>query len=237
VVHVRGLSVDGLVGLSAVTQASRVLGLSDELVRHALAYFESATPRPAGVLRLDIDATEDQRQRNVEGLRNEARAHGILVVRGDTEYISIGDKLDDAQFVEQRRLATQEVCRVFRVPSHMLNAGSGGDSLTYSTTEQLSLDFVKFSMTPWLRRIELAISNDRDLALAQQYVRFELDGLLRSDAKTRAEIYHLGLDPISGWMSREEVRRLEDLPPETGRRTALDAINAMTEQVVTTNGN
>jgi HK97 family phage portal protein len=96
VVHVKGRSVDGLIGLSAVSQAARVLGLSDELVKHALAYFESATPRPAGVLRLDAEATEDQRGRQIEGLKNEAKQHGILVVRGDTEYIAIGDKLDDA---------------------------------------------------------------------------------------------------------------------------------------------
>jgi HK97 family phage portal protein len=239
VVHVKGLSVNGLIGLSAVTQAARVLGLSDELVKHALAYFESATPRPAGVLRLDIDATEDQRQRQIEGLKNEAKAHGILVVRGDTEYISIGDKLDDAEFTAQRRLAAQEVARVFRIPSHFLNAGTGGDSLTYSTAESMSIDFVKYTLQPWLRRIELAITNDRDLTFAQTFVKFEIDSLLRADARTRAEVYHLALDPLQGWLTRSEVRRLEDLPPEPGRRTALDAIDAMTKgnQEVPVNGN
>jgi HK97 family phage portal protein len=219
-VHIRGLSVDGLNGLSAVSQASRVLGLSDELVRHALSYFEvrdraGGVPRPAGVLRVS-DMSEVGRERLAERLRNESRPHGIMLIEGeDVGYTPIASKLDDAQFVEQRRLAAQEVCRVFRIPSHMLNAGSGGDSLTYSTVEQQSLDFVKYSLSPWLRRIELAVSNDRDLAFQRQYIKFEVDGLLRADAKTRAEVYQLALDPISGWLTREEVRRLEDLEPES----------------------
>jgi phage portal protein BeeE len=108
----------------------------------------------------------------------------------------------------------------------MLNAGSGGDSLTYSTTEQMSLDFVKYSLTPWLRRIELAISGDTDLTSERQFVRFEVDGLLRADAKTRAEIYQLAADPVTGWMSREEIRRLEDLDPEDApAATAAPATN------------
>jgi HK97 family phage portal protein len=237
VVHIKGLSVDGLTGLSAVSQAARVLGLSDELIRHAVAYFESATPRPAGVLRLDAEATEDQRGRHIEGLKNEAKAHGILVVRGDTEYISIGDRLDDAQFVEQRRLAAQEIARVFRIPPHMLGAPSA-DSMTYSNVEQESIEFVRYSLTPWLRRIELAISNDRDLAFAQQFVKFEVDGLLRADAKTRSEVYSAALDPVSGWLTRAEVRRLEDLEPEPGPPPITVALNAMTPPVgVNGNGN
>ena len=113
-------------------------------------------------------------------------------------YENVAHRMDDSQFVEQRRLACQEICRVFRVPSHMLNAGSGGDSLTYSTVEQQSLDFVRYSLTPWLRRIEVAISNDRDLAFQQQFARFEIDALLRPDSAGRAAFYTAALDPITG---------------------------------------
>jgi HK97 family phage portal protein len=245
VIHVKGLSVDGLTGLSAVTQAARVLGLSDELVKHALSYFDTGaqggTARPAGILRMGPDASFSDADRTKEKLKAESRPHGVLVVQGDAEYHAIAERLDDSQFVEQRRLAAQEVCRVFRIPGHMLNAGSGGDSLTYSTTEQLSLDFVKYSLAPWLRRIELAISNDPDLAFQRQYVRFELDGLLRADAKTRAEIYGLALDPVTGWMTREEVRRLEDLDPEPEPSPAAVIATAITAATTPTgaasNGN
>jgi phage portal protein BeeE len=83
-----------------------------------------------------------------------------------------------------------------------------------------------------LRRIELAISNDGDLAFQRQYVRFETDGLLRSDAKTRAEVYETALDPLQGWMTRDEVRRLEDLEPEPA---GADPIQVAIAQM--TNGN
>jgi HK97 family phage portal protein len=157
-------------------------------------------------------------------------------MQGDAEYFPVAQRMDDSQFVEQRRLAAQEIARVFRIPPHMLGAPSG-DSLTYSTVEQQSLDFARFSMAPWLRRIELAISNDRDLAFERQYVKFELDGLLRADAKTRAEVYTAALDPLTGWMTRAEVRRLEDLPPEPqGAPQVAQLLNAMQGEAAT-NGN
>ena len=169
VVHIKGLSTDGLVGLSAVTQAARVLGLSDELVKNALAYFEADLPHPAGVLSLGPDATFSQSERTKETIRSEARPHGVMIVRGEASYEQIGSKLDDAQFVEQRRLAAQEVARVFRIPPHMLGAPSA-DSMTYSNVEQESIEFVRYSLTPWLRRIELAISGDTDLTSERQFV-------------------------------------------------------------------
>jgi HK97 family phage portal protein len=225
VVHVKGLSVDGLVGLSAVSQASRVLGLSDELVKHALSFFQSGAPRPAGVLRLAPDAHSNDQARWREKLKAEGRPHGLLVIEGDADYQQITAPLDDSQFVEQRRLAAQEIARVFRIPPHMLGAPSA-DSMTYSNVEQESIEFVRYSLTPWLRRIELALSNDSDLASQRQYVKFETDGLLRADANTRSEVYARALDPVKGWMSREEVRCLEDLPPEPSPSVSVEQMLA-----------
>jgi HK97 family phage portal protein len=217
VTWIKAMSLDGMSGTSPVVNASRVLALSDELVRHALSYFQvsdaGGVPRPAGVLKVNPGMGETGRQRELEGLRAESRAHGILVASGEIDFIDIAGDLDSAQFVEQRRLVATEIARCFRIPPNMIGAPTS-DSLTYSTVEQQSLDFVRFSLAPLLRRIELALTNDPDLAFAKQFVRFELDSLLRADAKTRAEVYHLALDPIQGWLTREEVRRLEDLPPE-----------------------
>jgi HK97 family phage portal protein len=239
VVPVRGLSVDGLHGLSAVQQAARVLGLSDELVKHALAFFDTrdtgGIPTPAGVLRVNTGTSFGGEERGKEKLRAESRPHGILVIEGeDAEYLSVASKLDDSQFVEQRRLAAQEVARVFRIPPSMIGAGSGGDAMTYTTVEQQSLDFVRYSLAPWLRRLELAISGDPDLASARQFVKFEIDALLRPDSAGRAAFYTAALDPLTGWMTRDEVRRLEDLEPEPEPTPA----QAMTQAVAAamTNG-
>jgi len=163
VVHIKGLSIDGVSGLSAVQQAGRVLGLSDQLVKHALEFFDTGRGLPTAVFKMPAESTEEQRQRVAEMTRNEMVKRGVLVIEGDGEFEATTLKLDDSQFAEQRRLAAQEVARVFRIPSHFLNAGTGGDSLTYSTAESMSIDFVKYSLAPWLRRIELAITHDRDL--------------------------------------------------------------------------
>jgi HK97 family phage portal protein len=227
VVHVKGLSVDGLVGLSAVSQAARVLGLSDELVKHAQAFFRNDL-MPSGVLKLG-DPTSEQVER-VRQLWTEKHtgeqwpgnlthnAHRIAIIGGgpEVDFKPISVDPDRAQFHEQRELAAREVARCFRVPPHMVAAASA-DSMTYSNVEQESLHFVRYSLQPWLRRIELAVSHDRDLTSERQYAKFELDGLLRSDAKSRAEIYHLGLDPVQGWLDVDEVRRWEDLPPRAAR--------------------
>jgi HK97 family phage portal protein len=240
VTYVKGLSTDSLNGLSAVSQAAKVLGLSDSLVKHAMSYFESKTTRPAGVLRIGdpgMYPSNEAVDRSTEDLHNKLKPHGILVVSGDMKYENVAHKMDESQFTEQRRLACQEVCRVFRIPSHFLNAGTGGDSLTYSTSESMSIDFVKYTLTPWLRRIELAISNDVDLAFQRQFVKFEVDGLLRADAKTRAEVYTHALDPITGWMDRNEVRRLEDLPPdERSRDRSPEIVMPMPREAVNGNG-
>jgi HK97 family phage portal protein len=218
------LSVDGVLGLSPVSQAANVLNLSDALVKHALSYFDDGStypggvPRPAGILNLGGDPTATQQNLEREHLRNVSRPHGILVLRGEATYTPVATSLDSQQFAEQRRLAAAEIARVFRIPPHLIGAPTG-DSLTYTTVEQQSLDFVRFSLQPWLRRIELAISGDADLAFARQYVKFEVDALLRSDALTRTQVYEKAL--ASGWLTVEEVRRLEDLDPAPQRPAVI----------------
>jgi HK97 family phage portal protein len=236
VVHIRGLSMNCLHGMSAVYQASRVIGLSDELVRHALEFFE--TGAPVDVFRMPPESTNEQKQGYLEALHNSQarvdhvtgrKSRHILVIEGEGSLEKASGKMDDAQFVEQRRLAAQEVARCFRVPPNMIGAGSGGDSLTYSTVEQQSLDFVRYSLQPWLRRIELALSGDPDLAFQRQFVKFEIDGLLRADSAGRAAFYSAALDPISGWMDVDEVRQLEDLPPRgepTPQQVMTQAVTA-----------
>jgi HK97 family phage portal protein len=140
-----------------VSRASRVLGLSDELVKHALSYFDTGTPTPAGVLKLAPEASFAEQDRTKERLKAEAGHGGVLVVQGDATYEQTAARMDNSQFVERRRLAAQEVARVFRLPPHMLDAPSA-DSMTYWNAEQESIEFVRYSLAPWLRRIELAIS-------------------------------------------------------------------------------
>lgn len=212
IIHVKGLTVDGLVGLSPVRQSRVALGLSQQLAEHASMFFVN-DGRPAGILKMPVmDPAGDQLfandySRNNVGMRN---AHRIAVLTGEVEYIPMTMPLDDAQFLQQRQLSATEVARIFRVPPWIIGADSGS-SMTYSNTEQQSLHFVTYSLRPWLVAIEQALSADPDLFGPRQYCEFLLDALLRSDSKTRAEVYALALDPISGWMDRSEIRRLENL--------------------------
>jgi phage portal protein BeeE len=131
VIHIRGLSADGLNGLSAVSQASRVLGLSDELVRHALSYFEvrdaaGGVPRPAGVLRVP-DMTEVGRQRLAETLRNESRPHGIMLIEGEEGEGVVAPNLDAyRQDVGQHFFVEARDRTLCRFPEIVL-AGEGDD--------------------------------------------------------------------------------------------------------------
>ncbi|MEJ7894537.1 MAG: phage portal protein [Solirubrobacteraceae bacterium] len=218
IVHVRGLSTDGLVGLSPVRQCRVAMDLSASLAAHANHFFQNGA-RPTGILRTPPfadQAAEDafgaEFGANELGLRN---AHKIAVVTSNLplDFIQLTGPLDDLQFVEQRHLSTAEIARIFRVPPWMVGASSG-DSMTYSNTESQALAFVTHSLRPWLVLIEQAISEDADLCPGAIYVEFLLDALLRADSKTRSEVYTAALDPATGWMTREEVRRLENLEPE-----------------------
>jgi HK97 family phage portal protein len=237
IVHIKALTTDGLVGLSPIRQARIVLGLSGQLAEHSSVFFANDA-RPSGVLKLkrfagsdseDVDKLKESFNAEHKGGEN---AHKIAVLAGEAEFVPFSMPLDDAQFLEQRKLSAVEVARIFRVPPWMIGADPG-QSMTYSNTEQQALQFVTYSLRPWLVCIEQAFSNDPDLFGPREYVEFLLDALLRADSKTRAEFYKLALDPITGWMNRDEVRQRENLEPEPAQPGVPPGITA----VPTENGN
>ena len=219
VLHVRApLSLDGLAGLSPIRQCRVALGLADGLAEHAAAFFRNGA-RPSGVLSVPgiagndttvMQALRDQLTETHAGARN---AHKVAVLSGELTWTALSGPLDDLQFVEQRRLSTADVARIFRIPPWMVGADSG-DSLTYSNTEQQALSFVTYSLRPWLVVLEQAITADADLCSGGLYVEFLLDALLRADSKTRADVYTQALNAETGWLTRAEVRRMENLPAE-----------------------
>jgi HK97 family phage portal protein len=216
IVHLRALSTDGLLGMSPIKQCRVALALADGLGTQTAAFFENGA-RPSGILTLPAGSTSQQLESTFERLEDRhagaKNAHKIAIVAGDIQWTALAGPLDDVQFVEQRKLSTAEIARIFRVPPWMIGASSG-DSMTYANVEQQQLAFVTHSLRPWLVVIEQAISADPDLCSAAVYVEFLLDALLRADSKTRAEVYTLALNPDTGWMRRDEVRRLENLEPE-----------------------
>jgi HK97 family phage portal protein len=217
IIHIRALSTDGLVGISPVRQCRVALGLCSQLAEHAARFFENDA-RPAGLLKLGEVGAPEQLEHVRQtwdvahaGVRN---AHRIAVVTGDVSFTPVSMPLEDAQFLEQRKLSATEVARIFRVPPWIIGADAGS-SMTYANVEQQSLSFVTYALRPWLVLIEQSLSGDEDLFLPGHYCEFLIDGLLRADSATRAEVYQKALNPDTGWLSRDEVRRLENLAPES----------------------
>lgn len=227
VVHVRGMTLDGVRGVSPVRVAREALGYAQTLAEHGSRSMRNGA-RPTGVLTVAAGPGAEELAAKLrddfKAATGGERTGSVAVLTGEAKFEAVSMTLQDAQYLEQRDLSDAEVARIFRVPPWMLGIKSG-DSLTYSTVAEQARAFVTFALRPWLVAIEQALGScDRLFPDGSGlYPLFELDGLLRGDAKARADVYTAALNPQTGWMQRGEVRALEDLPAE---RTAEEAPHA-----------
>jgi len=217
-IHVRGLSLDGVRGASPIKLCREAMALGKSLTEASAALWANGAV-PGGVLSIPAGPGADDQAAALgevwDGRHGGPRNRGrVAVVTGDVEFEAVNMPLTDAEFVATQKLSTAQIARIMRVPPWMVGA-EAGDSLTYSTVAEQARAFVTFSLGPWLRLIEEALSGDRDLFPAPNtYCRFSIEGLLRADPAARAAFYTAALDPDKGWMTRAEVRALEDLPAE-----------------------
>ena len=221
VIHVRGMSLDGVRGLSPVAQQREALGYASALARHGQEFMASGA-RPSGVLYVAPGPQADEQMENLKvGWESRHSSAGkVALLTGDVKFEPVSMPLADAEFIAQRELSTSEICRIFRVPPWMIGAKTG-DSLTYSTVSEQARAFVTYSLRPLLVFVEQALGASVLFPEGQRlYPAFDLDGLLRADPQARAATYTAALDPVTGWMSRAEVRELEDLPAEPARQEA-----------------
>jgi HK97 family phage portal protein len=216
VLHIKGMSMDGLRGMSPVTQCRLSLGLSASLQESARQYFANGS-KPTGVLTVAGGKSDDAVKR-ISTAWNTRHAgvtnmHRVAVVSGDITFTPVAFSAQDSEFLGQRELSTREIARCWRVPAWAIE-GATGDSLTYSNVLEQSRALATYTLRPWATRIEKAISNCAALCPGETYAAFDFDGLLRASPEQRAEAYTRALDPETGWLRRSEVRELEDLPPE-----------------------
>jgi len=211
--HVRAPLPDasGLRGLSPIRACAQTLGLARGLARHA-NQFTNQGGRPGLLITLDpkVKATDptmlDALRADVQG----RESGSVIVLGGGVDQVTpLALNLVDMEFVAQRVHSAQEVARIFRVPASMLDLPAG-DSLTYATVAEQARSFVRWSLGPWLRVIEEALSGHSELSPANQFVRFNLDVVLAAAPVERAQFYESALR--AGWMTVAEVRRVEDLP-------------------------
>lgn len=219
VLHIRGLGGNPLGGMSTLAFGARAFGLAIATDRAAGATFKNGL-RPAGVLTFEKFLSKEQRDEVRETLAERflgaMNAGRPLVLEGGTKWASLGMNPKDAEMLQSRAFNIEEICRFFGVPPFMI--GHTEKTTSWGTgLEQQTLGFQKFALRRRLKRIEQALEKQlltpEDRA-AGVIIEFNIEGLLRGDSKARAAFYQSGLN--NGWMTINEVRALENMPPVPG---------------------
>ncbi|MGD9946425.1 MAG: phage portal protein, partial [Burkholderiaceae bacterium] len=219
VFHVRGFGGGPLGGLSVIEHARESLGIALATDRAAASIFANGM-RPTGVLQTELPLTGDQRSEldTLMAEKHQGAAHTgqPLILSHGMKWETITMKADDQQLLESRGWSVEEICRWFGVPPFMI--GHNEKTTSWGTgIEQMMLAFLKFTLTPYLRRFEQAVRKQL-LTPAERaaglFVEFNVEGLLRADSQGRARFYQV-MTQI-GAMTRNEVRAKENLPPIAG---------------------
>jgi HK97 family phage portal protein len=214
--HVPGLSFDGLLGLSPIRYAAQSIGLGLAAEQYGAAFFGNGST-PSGYISLPGKLSKDQAAAmrdawfSVYGGVKNAGKTAVLFEGGKFERISIPP--NEAQFIETRKFQISDIARWYRVPPHMI-----GDleRATFSNIEHQQLEFVMHTLRPWLVRIEQELNrklfpSSMDGTPGGMLCEFNVDGLLRGDVKSRSDYYVRGRQ--WGWLSVNDIRRLENMEP------------------------
>lgn len=214
VLHLKDLSDDGLAGRSRVELALEAVGLGLAAEAFAAAFFGNGAA-PSGVLETKDGADLDKTQ--IEAIKKEwekvyqgARNASKVAVLDNLQYKPISIPPKDSQLNDLRLMQMQEIARVFRLAPHLLGDLTRG---SFSSIEQMSLEFLQYTMLPWFRRWEEAISRDLIPDAEQEtiFAEFIVDGILRGDLASRQTAYSVA--HMGGWMSVNEIRAKENLNP------------------------
>lgn len=226
--HLRGFTTSGLMGLSLIRLASNAIGLSIAQETYSAKHFEngampsSIIQRPVGAPVINDAGRAAIRAQVTQlygGLTNAGRV--ALLEEGMT-WGAAGISPKDSQLLEGKKFSVTDIARVFLIPPPMLMEL---DRATFTNIEHQGIQFVVYTLTAWLRRweqrlgLDLLDARERD----QYYAEFLVDGLLRGDVKTRYEAYASAIQ--NGWMSRNEVRDLENRDPVDGGDELMFQVN------------
>ena len=217
VLHIPGLGFDGLVGYSPIAMAKNAIGMAIACEEYGAKFFANGAA-PGGVLEHPGTIKDPQRVRESwqSTFGGSGNSNKIAVLEEGMKYTPIGISPEQAQFLETRKFQINEIARIFRVPPHMV-----GDleKSSFSNIEQQSLEFVKYTLEPWLVRWEQSIQ--RTLFSPEEkkryFAKFNVEGLLRGDYASRMSGYATARQ--NGWMSANDIRELENMdriPAEEG---------------------
>ena len=209
VFHIVGLSADGIVGYSPIAMAKNAIGMSIACEEYGSKFFNNGAV-PGGVLEHpdQLKNPEKVRESWTNTFGGSQNAGKVAVLEEGMKYHPISIPNNEAQFLETRKFQINEIARIFRIPPHMI-----GDleKSSFSNIEQQSLEFVKYTLEPWVARWEQAIVRSllNENEKKDYFVKFNLEGLLRGDYQSRMNGYAVGRQ--NGWMSANDIRQLENL--------------------------
>ncbi len=217
VLHIPGLGFDGLVGYSPIAMAKNAIGLAIAAEEYGSKFYANGAA-PSGVLEHPGTIKDPSKVRDSwnAAFGGSSNSHKVAVLEEGLKYTPISISPNEAQFLETRNFQINEIARIFRVPPHMV-----GDleKSSFSNIEQQSLEFVKYTLDPWVIRWEQSLF--RALLLEEEksiyFFKLNVEGLLRGDYASRMNGYATARQ--NGWMSANDIRQLEDLdriPVELG---------------------
>ena len=217
VLHIPGLGFDGLVGYSPIAMAKNAIGMAIACEEYGAKFFANGAA-PSGVLEHPGVIKDPQKVREAwqSQFGGSANSNKVAVLEEGMKYTPISISPEQAQFLETRKFQINEIARIFRVPPHMV-----GDleKSSFSNIEQQSLEFVKYTLDPWVMRWEQSLS--RALFTEEEkktlFFKFNVEGLLRGDYQSRMNGYATARQ--NGWMSANDIRELENMdkiPAEQG---------------------
>jgi len=200
-------------GESRIELMKENLGLTKALEEFASRFFGQGSTT-MGVIEFPGNLTKEQAKNVVDGFeeghKGLRRAHRPGILSGGAKFVKTGVDPDSAQMLESRRLQIEEVCRIFRCPPSMLGVTTPG-AMSYASVESNQIHFTTHTLRTYIVKLEDAYSK---LLPEGVFIKFTVDGLLRGDSQTRAAVYSTALQ--SGYMSINDVRRLEDFTPVDG---------------------
>lgn len=226
--HVQGLGTDGIQGLSPIALQRESVGHGLALQEFGSRFFSNSATPSAGLEvpgAMSEEAYERLRQSVSESKTGLDNAHTVLLLEEGAKWTQMGISPEDAQFLESRKFNRAEIAGWFGIPPHLV-----GDleRATFTNIEQQSLEFVIYFLMPWLVNIEQTIS--RDLLTEEEretyFAKFNVAGLLRGDSAARSSAQRTGV--MTGWLTRNEVRAMEELNPLEGLSDPIIPLNVTT---------
>jgi HK97 family phage portal protein len=227
ILHLRGLSTSGLVGRSLVTDASDIIDTAHSAQVYGRTLLDNGAT-PALVLRHPQVLDEEAAARLKESWRaaygGARKAGGIAVLEEGMSLDTLSMSNEDLQLLETRKFTRSEIAALFRVPAHMIG---DMERSTFSNIEHQAIEFVQHCIRPWAVRFEqvlhAALLSDTPQQKRSYFFEFQLDGLLRGDIHSRYQAYQVGRQ--AGFLSINDIRRLENLDPVAGGDDYLEPLN------------